>query len=252
MSSLLKEKKGVGVIVCRMQVPYLTTSHQAIVKTALERHPRVVIFLGVSMDPMDEKNPYPFQFRKEMIEKTFFNRNILIVPLHDIKDNNKLWVETLDRFITSFIGFDEDAVLYGGRDSFIPYYKKDKGKYDTIELEPTDYDSGTELRALSSIVFPKYSPEVASCILWTMRQLKKSEVNIEPKTKTDLELLEETYNKLGVKYHKLVNGDYTYIQKFRAHEKEGIIVVNLMEVKLIKPEQLDNYFEFYKGSIASW
>lgn len=173
MSNLLKEKKGIGVIVCRMQVPYLTDSHQAIVKTALERHSRVVIFLGTTNDVIDEKNPYPFEFRKKMIEKTFGSRQITIIPLPDIKDDNKMWVTILDSFISAFLGNDEEAILYGGRDSFIPFYKKENGKFDTIELAPTDYDSGTELRALNSINLPEYSVDVASTILWTIRQLKK-------------------------------------------------------------------------------
>lgn len=171
MSNLLKEKKGVGVIVCRMQVPYLTESHQAIVKTALNRHQRVVIFLGTTGDIIDEKNPYPFVFRKGMIESTFLEDRITILPLPDIKDDNKLWVQTLDRMISSFLGFDEDAILYGGRDSFIPFYKKEAGKFMTIELAPADYDSGTELRSLLSLELPPYRKDVAQAILWTIRQL---------------------------------------------------------------------------------
>lgn len=155
-----------------MQVPYLTESHQSIVKTALERHARVVIFLGTTNSPIDEKNPYPFEFRKEMIEITFPDENLTIIPLPDIKDDNKMWVTILDSLISAFLGFDEEAVLYGGRDSFIPFYQKEDGKFTTIELAPTDYDSGTELRALNSINIPKYSIEAAQSILWTIRQIK--------------------------------------------------------------------------------
>lgn len=171
MSNLLKEKKGIGVIVCRMQVPYLTESHQAIVRTALERHSRVVIFLGTTNSPIDEKNPYPFEFRRGMIENTFVGENLTIIPLPDNEDN-KMWVTVLDSLISAFLGFDEEAILYGGRDSFIPFYRKEKGKFTTIELAPSDYDSGTELRALSSIQAPKYSVESAKAILWTIRQIK--------------------------------------------------------------------------------
>lgn len=174
--NLLKEKKGVGVIVCRMQVPYLTASHQSIVTTALERHQRVVIFLGTTGKIIDEKNPFPYTFRKSMIEWTFSEQKdkITIVPLPDMEDN-KQWVETLDRLINAFLAYDEDAILYGGRDSFIPFYTKENGKFNTIELAPTDYDSGTELRALSSLHLPQYSSEVAQSILWTIRQMNGKE-----------------------------------------------------------------------------
>ena len=69
MNNLLREKKDVGVIVCRMQVPYLTESHKAIINTVIQRHPRVVICLGTTNKLIDEKNPYPFLFRKSMIEQ---------------------------------------------------------------------------------------------------------------------------------------------------------------------------------------
>ena len=171
MNNLLKEKKGIGAIVCRMQVPYLTASHQAIVKTALDRHQRLVIFLGTTNKVADLKNPFPFEFRKRMIEKTFFKGSkITIIPLPD-NDDNSMWVTILDSLISSFLGNDEEAVLYGGRDSFIPFYKKENGKFDTIELAPTDYDSGTELRELESIRLPEYSPETAQAILWSLRQI---------------------------------------------------------------------------------
>lgn len=171
MNNLLREKKDVGVIVCRMQVPYLTDSHKAIINTVIQRHPRVVICLGTTNKPIDEKNPYPFLFRKSMIEQTFQNENITIVPLADNPDNKK-WVDVLDTMIGAFLNKDEEAVLYGGRDSFIPYYKKDKGKFKHIELAPTDYDSGTQLRELMSLNLPKYSRDAANAIIWTLRQLK--------------------------------------------------------------------------------
>jgi len=173
MGNLLKERKGIGVIVARMQVPYLTESHKATINTVLDRHKRVIIFLGVSQDPMDFKNAYPFDFRKEMIRYTFGdNKNLNILPLPDKKNDNKGWVETLDSLIDSLLVGGEDAVLYGGRDSFIPYYKKDSGKFQCVELAPKDYDSGTELRELVAMDMPDYSPQSAQAILWAIKQLQ--------------------------------------------------------------------------------
>jgi len=169
--SLLKEKKGIGVIVSRMQVPYLTDSHQAMINTVCDRHQRVIIFLGTTNKTIDEKNPYPFTFRKAMIEWFLAGKNnVIIIPLPDNEDNAR-WVSILDSLISSFLSYDEYPILYGGRDSFIPYYKQDKGIFDCTELAPTDYDSGTDLRNLSSIEMPKYTPDTAQAILWTMRQL---------------------------------------------------------------------------------
>jgi len=175
MGNLLKERKGIGVIVARMQVPYLTESHKATINTVLERHKRVIIFLGVSLDSIGFDNPYSFDFRKQMIRHTFGEgNNINILPLPDKKNDNKGWVDTLDSFISALLSKGEDAILYGGRDSFIPYYQKDQGKYQCVELAPKDYDSGTQLRELVSLDMPEYTPESAQAILWTIKQLEKN------------------------------------------------------------------------------
>ena len=172
MNNLLKEKKGVGVIICRLQVPTLTESHQKMIETVMSRHQRIIIVLGTSNKTIDSRNPYPFEFRKRMVENYFMSSNVTIIPLPD-NENNVAWVNMLDTLITAFLAYDETAILYGGRDSFIPYYKGDNGKFDCVELTPIDYDSGTELRALSSIEMPYYSKEVANAILWTLRQVEK-------------------------------------------------------------------------------
>jgi hypothetical protein len=175
MSSLLKEKKGIGVIVCRMQVPYLTPSHRSLIDTVRDRHRRVIIFLGTTNNPIDSKNPFPFEFRKKMILSALGedNDDINIVPIPDQVDDNASWVKILDQFIQTFLAYDEEPILYGGRDSFIQYYRQDNGKFKCVELSPNDYDSGTVLRQLVSIEQPGYSLEAAAAILWTIRQLNQ-------------------------------------------------------------------------------
>lgn len=169
--NLLKERRAIGIIVCRMQVPFLTDSHRAMVNTVINRHSRIIMFLGTTNKTIDERNPYPFEFRKQMVTESFPDvDNLTIIPLPD-NDDNALWVKILDSIISSFILYDEQAVLYGSRDSFIPYYKKDGGKHECVELAPVDYDSGTELRALTAITLPKYTKDAAQAILWTLRQV---------------------------------------------------------------------------------
>jgi len=171
MDNILKDIATVGVIIARMQVPYLTDSHKATINTVLERHNRVIIFLGTN-DEINFKNPFPFDFRKQMIMSTFKeNTNINIVPLPDQKNNDSEWVKVLDSLVGAFLVRNEDAILYGGRDSFIPYYEKQNGSFRCVELAPKDYDSGTELRNLVAIEMPTYSIGSAKAILWTMKQL---------------------------------------------------------------------------------
>ena len=176
MSNFLKEKKGIGVIICRMQVPKLTDSHKKMITTVCERHQRVVMFLGTTNKPIDKKNPFPFEFRKSMILNTHFPVDILdttsinVLPLPDNADNLQ-WVSQLDNLIQAFLAAGEEAILYGGRESFIPFYQKDKGKFSCSELAAEDYDSGTELRALAAVKLPDYNEQVANSILWTLNQL---------------------------------------------------------------------------------
>lgn len=162
---LFKNNTDVGVIISRMQVPYLTESHLNLIKSIQARHQSLIVLLGVSK-VIDNKNPFDFIFRKQMISPYLRNTDS-IIPLPDIVDNKK-WVENIDNIIESL---SNDAILYGGRDSFIPYYKKDGGKYTTQELLPEDNDSGTELRTIASVTIPKYSREVAEAIIFTINKL---------------------------------------------------------------------------------
>lgn len=165
--TLLRDRRALGVVIARMQVPYLTKSHETLIQTCLSRHDRSILFLGVSPSTT-AKDPFPYLFRKEMIEK--YTVRFTVLPLPDHTDN-AIWVDTLDRMVKAQLVQGESAVLYGGRDSFIPYYKEQNGAFECVELAPTDYDSGTESRRLAAIKLPTYSHEAANAILWTLNQI---------------------------------------------------------------------------------
>jgi len=168
MNKLFKDNTTVGVIISRMQVPYLTDSHINMIETVKQRHNKLLILLGVS-NKIDLKNPFSFDFRKQMIEP-FLRTHDHIIPIRD-NENNSDWVTHVDMLIGAFLYENETAILYGGRDSFIPFYKKDYGKYETIELLPTDNDSGTELRTLATTILPRYSRDVANAIIYTLNKV---------------------------------------------------------------------------------
>jgi bifunctional NMN adenylyltransferase/nudix hydrolase len=165
---LFKDSSTIGVIVSRMQVPYLTESHVNMIKTVQSRHNKLAILLGVN-DKIDLKNPLSFDLRKQMISPLLRTHDI-IIPLRDNEDN-KAWVEQVDLIIDTLCFRKETAILYGGRDSFIPYYHRDNGRYETIELLPEDNDSGTELRNIASSKLPVYSVEVAEAIIYTLNKI---------------------------------------------------------------------------------
>ena len=150
---LFKDNTDVGVIISRMQVPYLTESHINLIKSIQARHQTLIVLLGVT-DVISIKNPFSFIFRKQMLTPLLRDTDS-IIPLPDIEDN-KLWVENVDRIISSFI----------------PYYRKDGGKYTTQELLPEDNDSGTELRNIAAVKIPTYSIEVAEAIIYIINKIK--------------------------------------------------------------------------------
>lgn len=159
-----KDNVTTGVIISRMQVPYLTESHVNMIETVKSRHPKLLILLGVSKE-INSKNPLSFDLRRQMISPLLRGHD-LIIPIRD-NDTNEEWVKNVDSIVTSFLYVNETAILYGGRDSFIPYYKKDYGKFNTQELLPTDNDSGTELRNIAATNLPIYSRQIAEAIIYT-------------------------------------------------------------------------------------
>lgn len=129
----------VGVIIGRFQTNRLHQGHRDLVNFALDNHKKVIILLGMSKMPNTTKNPLDFTSRKLMIQKEFPNVNIL--PIVDCKTNEK-WSEDVDKMVSIPYG-EKKTVIYGSRDSFIPYYF---GIHEVIELEPSETYNATNIR----------------------------------------------------------------------------------------------------------
>ncbi len=169
MSTMFKDANITGVIISRIQVQYLTDSHVRLIKSIQDRHNKLLILLGVT-DKINPKNPLSFDIRRQMIAP-LLRVNDMIMPIKDVQDDNPQWVKNVDNLVDSTLYVNESAMLYGGRDSFIPYYRKDNGKYPTQELLPEDNDSGTELRNLATTKIPVYSRAVAEAIIYTVNNM---------------------------------------------------------------------------------
>lgn len=130
----------VGVIIARFQVPELHPVHIELIDTVLEHHKKVIIFLAVPVIEQTKRNPLDFSTRKMMIQTAY--PNITILPIRDQRDN-KTWSFKLDEKISEPFG-NRKPLLYGSRDSFIPYYH---GRHQTVELIGNNMDiSGTAIR----------------------------------------------------------------------------------------------------------
>ena len=130
----------VGIVIGRFQIHELHEAHRDVIDTVRAKHDRVIIFVGLSPLRNTSRNPLDFNTRKKMIQETYPD-----IEVYYIEDNpsDKVWSKNLDREIEKWLKPYQKAVIYGSRDSFIPYYS---GRYPTVELEATKYISATELR----------------------------------------------------------------------------------------------------------
>jgi bifunctional NMN adenylyltransferase/nudix hydrolase len=141
MKMKIEQKHSVGVIIGRFQVPKLHDEHKKLIDLVCSKHDKVILFLGCSPLKTTKVNPLDYEAREQMIRREY--PKVLILPIFDKKEN-KDWSETLDSAISSVIGPGQKPLLYGSRDSFIQHYD---GRYNTQELVPTTYLSGSEIRS---------------------------------------------------------------------------------------------------------
>lgn len=136
----MKEKQTeIGVIIGRFQLHNLHEAHKELIQYVIERHDKVIVFLGISSAIGTRRHPLDFITRKYMLEEVF--SNLVILPLLDNKSDH-VWSSQI-RIKVREVFPSGDVTLYGSRDSFIPYYK---GTWNCVELEPTTYISATDIR----------------------------------------------------------------------------------------------------------
>jgi len=128
-----------AVIIARFQTPYLHAGHIRLIEDAKSKHAKVVIVLGISPVVGSRRNPYDYFTRERMIKKAY--PNVIVLPLCD-HPNDQDWSEHLDRLLSSTFPC-ASFLLYGSRDSFIPYYS---GRFLTIELPRYEKFNATEIR----------------------------------------------------------------------------------------------------------
>lgn len=134
-----------GVIIGRFQTPELHSEHIKLIQYVLDRHEKVILFLGVSPTLANKKHPMDFITRKYMIEEQFGISKLTIMPLSDNKYDD-VWSKQIDTKIREILPLGS-VTIYGSRDSFIPSYE---GIHKTLELEPEIRVSATDIRELVS------------------------------------------------------------------------------------------------------
>jgi bifunctional NMN adenylyltransferase/nudix hydrolase len=138
----MEKKYPIGAVVGRFQIHDLHDAHRYIIDQVVDNHKKSIIFLGVPKVVGTKKNPLDFDSRKRMIQTHYPDSVIIALP--DVGDDT-IWAAELDRRVREIYPIG-DVLLYGGRDSFIPYYKKGNGQFDCKELDQYTFVSGTEVR----------------------------------------------------------------------------------------------------------
>ncbi len=148
----------IAVIIGRFQVHKLHQAHCDVIESVLNNHKKVILFLGVTSVMGSSSNPLDFASRKLMIQEKY--PNIIVLALPDTRDD-ETWSKNIDYRIREVFQIGK-PLLYGSRDSFIPYYK---GQFDIAELEQEIYISGTETRKQISEEV-KSSPEWRAGVIY--------------------------------------------------------------------------------------
>lgn len=168
MKKQIKTDYKVGVIVGRFHTHRLHSGHLPIFEQVTKNHSKVIVLLGISAAQNSFNDPLDFEMRKDMILSKF--PDIIVSSIKDC-DLDNLWSENLDERIEELITPSQKVIIYGGRDSFIPYYS---GKFEIEELESEIFISASEIRKeISSSSFKKFikdlSPEEAfrAGVIWS-------------------------------------------------------------------------------------
>src|ERR1051326_4586704 len=139
MNDMDNKAFDIGVIIGRFQVDKLHAGHISLIESVMQKHKRVVIFLGVAPTLITKNNPLDFAARKEMILRQF--PQLVVMPIRDMPSDED-WSKELDKRIRECCPVGS-VMLYGGRDCFVKTYS---GEFPTSVLEPKDSVSGTQVR----------------------------------------------------------------------------------------------------------
>lgn len=159
----LERKDSVGVIIARLQTPYLHEGHLALFEHVTSKHIDVIVFLGIPKIQNTNRNPLDFATRKAMIQRKF--PKVTILPLEDNRSDDK-WSANVDSSIRA-IFLDKPALIYGSRDSFIPHYH---GKYIVEEFPIVGSHNATEIREETAEMVISNSSFRAGVIYGTAKQ----------------------------------------------------------------------------------
>ena len=143
----MRKNLSTGVLIARFQGQRLHRGWQAIIEEVRGRHDQVLILLGVHGGLRTKRDPLTYEERAYMVRTAYPDYSIIIDQIWDNPLSSDRWSKKVDETIRK--NCTGSTVLYGSRDSFLPFYT---GTFETRSITPKVKYSGTELR--SSVVMP--------------------------------------------------------------------------------------------------
>lgn len=110
-----------GIIIGRFQIFH--KGHQKLVDYGLSLCDKLVIYIGSSQESNTEKNPFSYEFRKQVIE-TLYGDKVIIKPLPDAGlGNNSKWGEYILNTIKNDFGECPDLAISGEEERRESWFK---------------------------------------------------------------------------------------------------------------------------------
>lgn len=160
---------NIGVVVGRFQVDNLHDGHRALMDFVQDRHPNVLVFIGVAPLEGTKSNPLSYQLREQMVRSAYSQATIL--PIFDTF-SDKVWSGQLDSLIKRLY-YGSTVTLYCGEDGFKNNYH---GEFEVVISQHKDRGlSGTEVRARIA----KEPQHQASFRAGVIHQTQKPYVNVK-------------------------------------------------------------------------
>jgi len=131
--------KATGVIIARFQTPYLHEGHKYLIEEIRSKHNKIVLVLGVSPVKGSRRNPFDFYTRERLLKQ--YAPGLMVLPLSD-HPSDETWSKNLDTLLQNTFP-SESFILYGSRDSFMPYYH---GHLPVVALPEFGEHSATAIR----------------------------------------------------------------------------------------------------------
>lgn len=107
-----------GLMVGRMQ--HIHIGHEKLIRIGLSLCDKFLVFLGSANQPQSERNPYTYEYRKELIETIFKDEiesgKLVVAPLNDFEDSTSLtpeWGEYVISSATQVLGGTPNLIVYG-------------------------------------------------------------------------------------------------------------------------------------------